>query len=119
MVKKIFVNILRTSIAFIIISVLFLFSGKIFNFMPAIILVPLIVFYFSTGICWYFVIAADDILSTILGILIGIIFAASWVINITMVETLFTKGLFVIGILLGIAQIIKCAGLRFKFIDYN
>lgn len=118
MMKNMLIGILKTTFAFFIVALLLLFSGKILNFLPAIIFIPVAITYILSSMLFYFVIAADDIFSTILGILIGIIFIVTWGINVSMAETIFGKGIYAFGILLGLLQIIKSATFRFKGSQY-
>lgn len=117
-VKLFFLLLSRTILATLVCILLWLFSGKIFNFLPAILFIPTVVMYYSVALLFYFVIASDDIVSTIVGILISISFSILYIINIISDINLFTRILFIIGIVIGITQTLKSVSLRFSMQNY-
>lgn len=111
---SILISIVRTLSAFFICVILWFISGAITNILPAILLLPYILLYYQTATLIYFVIANDDIFSTILGIVISLAFIILYILNIGMDVPIFRKLLYIIGIGIGILQTIKSVDLRFK-----
>ena len=117
---KLFLLLLsRTLLATSACILLWLFSGKIFNFLPAILFMLTVVMYYPVALLFYFVIASNDMVSTIVGILISISFSILHIVNIIGDINLFTRILFILGIFLGMAQTIKSVGLRFPKQNYS
>jgi len=109
----------RTLLASVICICLFMVSGKIFNFLPAIMFFPVLIFYYQQVVLWYFVIASEDIFSSVLGIMLSLLFIGLYIINISMAETIFVKGAGIFGIIIGVAQTIKSIGVRYQGGFYN
>lgn len=118
-VKLFLLLLIRTLLATFVCIFLWIFSGKIFNFLPAILFMPTVVLYYPVALLFYFVIASDDRVSTMIGILISISFAILYIINIIGDLNLFTRILFILGIILGLAQTINSVGIRFTKQDYS
>lgn len=114
MAKNFLQLLLRTFVATLIVGLLYLFSGRLLNILPAILFVPLAIIYIMYSMLLYFSIASDDIASTLLGVAITIVFIITWGINVSYAETIFSKGVYVVGILLGIVQTIKSVSIRLR-----
>lgn len=101
----------RTILASMLCVALFMVSGKVFNFLPAIIFLPVLAVYYQQAMLWYFVIASEDIVSTIIGILLSLLFIVLYIINFSAFGALF-KAVDLLGLLFGVAQTIKSVKLR-------
>jgi hypothetical protein len=111
-IKQFLILILRTLLASILCIILWAISGKVFNLLPAILFFPVLLIYYQQSILWYFVIASDDLFSTLLGILLSVFFIVLYAGNFSLADSIFVKGICIVGILLGIAQTYKSAKLR-------
>lgn len=113
-IKTVLLLFIRTLMASLICVLLWLFSGRVFNFLPAILFVITVIIYYPTALLVYFVIASDDVISTIIGIFISLAFLGLYIINIWGDLSLFTRIIFILGAIIGIAQTLKSVGLRFS-----
>lgn len=112
--RRILALILRTVIATIICTVLWFVSGKVFNFLPGILFTIAVILYYAAALLIYFILASDDIISTILGVLLSIAYLVLYIINIFGPVNLFVKGIFIFGILVGISQTLKSVSVRYN-----
>jgi len=109
----------RTLLASIICIGLFMVSGKIFNFLPAIFFFPVLIIYYQQAMLWYFVVASDGLLSSLLGIIYSILFVGLYIINTSTADTIFVKGAGVLGTIIGIVQTIRSLEVRFQVGFHN
>ncbi len=110
---------MRTTLVSLLCIAMWLLSGKIFNFLPAILFFPVLILYYQQAMLWYFVISSDDIFSSVLGIIFSISFIILYIINISVADTIFVKSAGVLGIIIGFAQTAKSFKIRRQGGFYN
>jgi len=116
MIKNIMFSFMRTSMVTALCIVMWLFSSIIFNFLPGVLYVIAITLYYLFALLIYFIIASDDIVSTVIGILISIAYFILYILNIISDVNIFLKLLFIFGIVLGVAQTIHSVSYRYELI---
>lgn len=113
--KKFIFNLLRTSLMTGIATLILLFSGMIIDFFPAILKIPVIIFLFSTTMLYYFSISSYDILSTIFGIILSLLFVWCNIMNILIqFPNVIMVLAFIISTFFVIIQTLKCLQVRFE-----